>query len=42
MNYSKQDKTIATKRLDLRIFEETDTESVIVLCNNYNTLKNAL
>ncbi|MCM3617676.1 GNAT family N-acetyltransferase [Sutcliffiella horikoshii] len=42
MEYNKTKKTILTDRLYLRIFEESDAETVQVLCNNINIYKSTL
>ncbi|MBU5424942.1 GNAT family N-acetyltransferase [Tissierella pigra] len=42
MIYDKENKTITTERLVLRIFEKSDAETVTKLCNNYNIYKNTL
>lgn len=42
MNFDHQNKTITTKRLELRLFQTTDAEAVTRLCNNYNIYKNTL
>ncbi|WMM24943.1 GNAT family N-acetyltransferase [Tissierella sp. MB52-C2] len=42
MIYNKENKTITTERLVLRIFEKSDAETVTKLCNNYNIYKNTL
>ncbi|WP_336881953.1 GNAT family N-acetyltransferase [Priestia koreensis] len=42
MKYNKDEKTIETKRLRLRLFQQTDAETVTDMCNNYNLYKNTL
>jgi RimJ/RimL family protein N-acetyltransferase len=42
MIYNKENKTITTERLILRIFEKSDAETVTKLCNSYNIYKNTL
>jgi RimJ/RimL family protein N-acetyltransferase len=42
MIYDKENKTITTERLTLRMFEKSDAETVTKLCNNYNIYKNTL
>jgi RimJ/RimL family protein N-acetyltransferase len=42
MKYDHQNKTITTKRLVLRLFQQSDAEAVTKLCNNYNIYKNTL
>jgi len=39
MIYDNENKTIITKRLVLRMFRESDAETVAELCNNYNIYK---
>lgn len=40
--YDKENKTITTKRLVLRMFQKSDAAAVTELCNNYNIYKNTL
>lgn len=42
MNYNKNNRTITTNRLVLRLFEKSDAEAVAKLCNNYNIYRNTL
>ncbi|MBS4192211.1 GNAT family N-acetyltransferase [Bacillus sp. FJAT-49705] len=42
MIYDDQNKTITTKRLELRLFQKSDAAAVAKLCNNYNIFKNTL
>lgn len=42
MIYDKENKTLTTERLVLRMFEESDAETVTKLYNNYNIYKNTL
>ncbi|CAM5215736.1 [ribosomal protein S5]-alanine N-acetyltransferase OS=Ureibacillus acetophenoni OX=614649 GN=SAMN05877842_106170 PE=3 SV=1 [Ureibacillus acetophenoni] len=42
MQYNHQEKTITTDRLKLRLFEQSDAETVATLCNNYNIYKSTL
>ena len=42
MIYDNENKTIITKRLVLRMFRESDAETVAELCNSYNIYKNTL
>lgn len=42
MKYNKDEKTIETNRLRLRLFQQTDAETVTDMCNNYNLYKNTL
>ncbi|MBK3497097.1 GNAT family N-acetyltransferase [Viridibacillus sp. YIM B01967] len=42
MIYDNQNKTITTKRLELRLFQKSDAVAVTKLCNNYNLYKNTL
>lgn len=42
MTYDTQNKTITTKRLVLRLFQQSDAVKVTRLCNNYNIYKNTL
>ena len=42
MIYDNQNKTIATERLTLRLFQKSDAEAVTRLCNSYNIYKNTL
>ncbi|UNK18633.1 GNAT family N-acetyltransferase [Paenibacillus sp. N3/727] len=42
MVYDDINKTITTERLFLRLFEESDAETVTKLCNNYNIYKSTL
>lgn len=42
MKYNNQNKTITTNRLILRLFQKSDAEAVVLLCNNYNIYKNTL
>ena len=42
MIFNKQNKTITTKRLLLRMFEKSDAAAVAELCNNYNIFKSTL
>jgi RimJ/RimL family protein N-acetyltransferase len=42
MIYNNENKTIITERLILRMFRESDAETVAELCNNYNIYKNTL
>ncbi|WP_307786813.1 GNAT family N-acetyltransferase [Pseudogracilibacillus auburnensis] len=42
MKYDHQSKTIATKRLVMRLFQSSDAEDVTKLCNNYNIYKNTM
>ncbi|MUK87872.1 GNAT family N-acetyltransferase [Ornithinibacillus sp. L9] len=42
MTYDNQNKTIATNRLLLRLFETSDALEVTRLCNNYNIYRNTL
>ncbi|WP_096187381.1 GNAT family N-acetyltransferase [Evansella halocellulosilytica] len=42
MKYDKQNKTITTNRLVLRLFQKSDAAAVTKLCNNYNIYKHTL
>ncbi|MBC5637136.1 MULTISPECIES: GNAT family N-acetyltransferase [Ornithinibacillus] len=42
MTYNDQVKTITTKRLLLRLFQESDADTVAKLCNNYEIYKNTM
>lgn len=42
MIYNRIKKTILTDRLNLRIFEKSDAETVQALCNNFNIYKSTL
>ncbi|MFU0791195.1 MAG: GNAT family N-acetyltransferase [Virgibacillus proomii] len=42
MQYDRENKTITTKRLLLRLFQKTDAATVTKLCNSYNMYKNTL
>jgi len=42
MLYNKQEKTIETDRLLLRLFHESDAKNVARMCNNYNIYKSTL
>src|SRR5690606_9390042 len=42
MKYNRIKKTILTDRLNLRIFEKSDAETVQALCNNFNIYKSTL
>lgn len=42
MIYNKENKTITTERLILRLFQKSDAEAVTKYCNNYNIYRNTL
>lgn len=42
MIYDEINKTMTTERLLLRLFRESDAETVVRLCNNYNIYKSTL
>lgn len=42
MQYDRENKTITTKRLLLRLFQKADAATVTKLCNSYNMYKNTL
>lgn len=42
MIYDDLNKTISTERLVLRLFQNTDAETVVELCDNYNIYKSTL
>ena len=42
MIYDKENNTITTDRLILRMFKETDADTVTELCNNFNIYRSTL